>query len=106
MPRKRSKELLVEIPRNLYEEVNKLATDRDITVGDIVRLYFRTLVTANKSKAVIDLKDEMPFGKFQGETLEIIIKAEPKYVLWMIKNNERFEIAPDAMKLMEEILDA
>jgi hypothetical protein len=46
----------------------------------------------------------MPFGKFQGMIVETIIRAEPKYVSWLIAESQNFRLDPDALELLDTIM--
>ena len=36
----------------------------------------------------IDMDDEMPFGKYKGETVSWIIDNDPDYLGWLLENTE------------------
>jgi hypothetical protein len=44
----------------------------------------------------LGLHDEMPFGQYEGKTIEELIDDEPGYVKWLLENLRDFELAPDA----------
>jgi len=96
-------QLKVNLPKRLVEDLETLLMERHLTIDDVCRLYLRSLVTQNKSLRAVDLDDEMPYGKYKGEALAVIIKTDPQYISWFLSNGKSFKITPEALALLEEI---
>lgn len=90
----------VELPEDLAASVAEILVERQLELNDLVRLYLRSFVIASRRFGLLKLTDEMPFGKYRGETLEIIIRTDPHYVSWMIDNNDTFRVDQTAMALI------
>lgn len=61
----------------------KLA-ERGLSLTEYLSLHLRLLVRSNTK--VLGLDDALPFGKFAGERVETVARAEPGYILWLIQN--------------------
>ena len=46
----------------------------------------------------LDLKDNMPFGKYKGKTIEYIIDTDVSYMSWIIENVKTFKLTKEALK--------
>ncbi len=51
----------------------------------------------NTIKKELELMDTMPFGKYQGLTLARVIKDDPRYLMWLIKNSTQFFMSHTAV---------
>lgn len=93
----------ISLPKGLTEKLEPLLLERDLTLDEVVRLYLRALVTTSERSRALDLRSEMPLGKFKGEELAVVIRSEPKYVSWLLAEVEGFKLAPDALALLEQV---
>ncbi len=96
--------LVVNLPDKLYADLESILIERNLSFEEVVRLYCRSMVTTNARSMALTLGAEMPFGKFKGEPIDVVIRADPGYVGWMLANNERFLLAPDALQLYEFVI--
>jgi len=96
--------LVVNLPDKLYAELEGILVERNLSFEEVVRLYCRSMVTTNARTMALQLGSEMPFGKFKGEPIDVVIRADPGYVGWMLANNERFILAPEALQLYEFVI--
>lgn len=55
--------------------------------------------------ATFDVKDVITFGKYEGEVLEDVIKVNPGYVKWMIRNTTNFKVTMAAAQFLNQILN-
>lgn len=95
--------IVVEIPDKLVADLEPVLTARGLRFEELVRLYARSLVTSSKTNAALTVDSEVPFGKFKGELLGVVIRAEPQYINWVLANYDRIKLAPDALQLLEEV---
>jgi hypothetical protein len=95
--------LVIQIPSELLGDLEPLLIQRGLSVEEVIRLYLRSLVNGAKRSRAVSLSDDMPIGKFKGEKVETVIRAEPGYVSWLAGNIESFKLAPDALALVEEL---
>lgn len=93
--------LTVSIPRSLFDEVSALLEKRGVAVDVFVRMGLRNVVR----KSMFHFFDTpLAFGKYRGETLGDVIKVDPGYILWALKNMDRFEIDDDSAALLNSIV--
>jgi uncharacterized protein (DUF3820 family) len=93
----------VEVPDRLAAQIEPVLLQRGLSLDEVVRLYLRSLVTTSERMAALDVKSEMPFGKFKGEQIGVIIRVDPDYVAWMLANSKSFKLTPEALSLLEAV---
>lgn len=99
-------QIKVNLPAALLAKLEPVLDAKGLTVDEVCSLYLRTLVTASERTRALSLSDEMPFGKFKGETLRVIIRAEPRYISWMLGlDGSNLRLEPEALDLLEKVLD-
>lgn len=94
--------LKVSIPLALAREVEPLLKARGLTVDDALRLYLRSMVTSSARSRALSLTSQMPFGKYQGELVEVVARAEPGYVQWLIANSNSVKFEPEVLLVIEQ----
>lgn len=94
----------IVIPQTLWDELEPLLKVRDLELSDVVRLYARQLVLSSKKGRPMGLEDKFNFGKFKDETLELALKVEPDYIVWLIQNKDGFNLQPEALQLLEDLI--
>lgn len=93
----------ITLPEALWNDLEPLFKERDLTLSEVTRLYLRSLVISTKKNAPIGLQDVLTFGKYKDETLELVLKVEPDYITWLLRNKEGFTLQPEALSLHEEL---
>jgi hypothetical protein len=58
---------------------------------------------ALQKNGYVPLTAELPFGKYRGETLETVVRADPDYVRWLLTNSKNFTTDEAAIELLEVI---
>ena len=99
----RTAKLQLVLDKELVAAVKEILKPRKLSINEVCSLYLRALVSSNKRLIPYALTDKMRFGKYEGELLEVIIRAEPKYVYWLIANSDNFKLQPEAHELLEQI---
>jgi hypothetical protein len=97
---KEDEELLVRLPSAVVRSLKKSAEQRGIEVSDFIRLG---LVGLSRKSKYMDIDTIFRFGKYSGETLGIVVKIDPSYVYWCMKNLEGFILSTEAEGLLLEI---
>lgn len=106
MPRKpKNTELEIQLPTKLVDDIAPLLADRGLNLNEVIRLYLRSMVTTAKRGRALGVNDEFQFGKYKDEEVGVIIRAEPTYIQWCLENIETFHLDPDALILLEAIVD-
>jgi hypothetical protein len=88
------------LSEELGSKLLEMARVREAPVEDIIRVALQSLTG---SIVLYALDDKIGFGKYAQETVETIIRCDPRYILWAITNTERFRLGRAAMALFEEI---
>lgn len=97
--------LKIELPMKLLNQVEQVLVGKQLSVNDAVRLYLRAMVTASERGKALKLDSVMPFGKFKDETLEVVVRAEPKYILWLIDKSTTVKFDPEVLELLEKLME-
>lgn len=95
--------LKVEVPQKLALEVEQLLLTKGLSLDDTVRLYLRAMVTSSERNKALGLDSEMPFGKYKGELIEVVLRAEPNYVSSLVSNGKSIKFQPEVLELLKEI---
>jgi hypothetical protein len=96
------KRVLVRVPRELYDEVMPLLNQRGLSLSDFVRASLRAIPVR---MMVYSLSTPLQVGKYRGETLDTVIRMNPKYVQWMLNNTDIFKVDADGYALLTELLN-
>lgn len=94
-------ELKVKVPIRLFDDVQHLLDERGSTISELVRILLRQYM---KNFKVYGLNDSIDFGKLSGEKMESIIRTQPDYIVWMLKNKESFKLTGQARDLLNEMV--
>lgn len=94
--------LKIRVKKNLAERLEPILRERGLTLDQTVGLYLRGMVNASDRCRSLRLADEMPFGKYEGETLDTIARADPQY-LHFILNLGKTRLDPEVLALLETI---
>lgn len=98
----RRKTVKMLLPSSLLLKLDPILKERKLKLEEVVALYLRSLVNASGKALALD--SEMPIGKYRGATVESIIRAEPRYMAWLIsQDNTTVKLAPEALALLEEV---
>lgn len=99
MSRKRN--ITLKVDSDLYKTVNDALKAKGTTIEAFISLQ---LIAATKiSKAIIDLKDRMPFGKYQGALVEDVIRGDTSYALWLISQDGSRKFSGEVINLVNEL---
>lgn len=92
------------LPQELLDKALPILEKRDLELSAFVAVHLQGLVTGAKANRPLALADEMPLGKYKGAVVEDIIRADPKYIAWLLGNAERFGMDTEATELLNELL--
>lgn len=92
MPRKAAppKTIALRFDVRLIHSVQKVLDKRGIDVKTYIEMYLRSL--SRDRLAPLLLADVLNFGKYTGEVVETVCRADPKYIDYIIRSHE-----PDKM---------
>lgn len=94
--------LKVNVDTKLIEKLEPLLAERGLTLDQAVGLYLRGMVNTSASAKALRLADSMPFGKYQGETVETILRVQPDYISFIIAGG-RTRFDPEVLQLHEQL---
>lgn len=99
----KSATITIDLPVALVEQLEPILLARDLTLDEAVRLYLRAMVSSSARNRTLTLESEMPMGKYRGELVEVIVRAEPGYISWLIANSTSIKFDPEVLMLMERL---
>ena len=94
---KASKLVSIEVPKDVAELLKTEASQRGVDIPTFLKVALRNVSPPAKE---YDLKDTLLFGKYNGLTLETVIKCDPKYIRWVSKNVDTFGMSDAACDLL------
>jgi len=95
--------LKINLPVKLVTELEPVLATKGLSLDEAVRLYLRSLVTTSARGRALELDSVMPFGKYQGEVVEVIVRAEPSYIRFLIANVESCNFTPAVLALLDGV---
>lgn len=88
------------LPKELVDAAEATLRARGSNLTDFIRMSFRTLA---KLPVVVELGDELTFGKYKGEILETVIRTTPDYIAWLLNTSGSFVMSDEAKALYESV---
>ena len=93
----------VRIDPKLAHRVEEFLAARGLTLDQAVGLYLRAMINTSARARALRLADVMPFGKYQGEVIETILRVQPDYIAYLVANSTNVRWDPEVLKMLEEI---
>lgn len=100
MPKARHHEITVSVPIRLLERSLSVLAERRTTMDDFVRLQLKRLTRSTK---FYGLEDKLTFGKYREELLETVIRADPSYIAWCLREIEGYALTVEALELLSQM---
>lgn len=98
-----NKTITIEVDAAVARAVEKKLKERGTDLETYFRLQIRAL---SRNKIVIHLYDQMPFGKFAGEKVEDIVRAETSYMQWLFETSKNpAQWGEDVVGLLNSLTD-
>lgn len=95
--------LVLDLDSDLVRTVDATLSARGTDIGTYIRLQLRAFMSA---KAQLNLNSQMTFGKYMGEPVEAICRADPRYMEWLIANGTTAKFDVDVLRLLKSLDDA
>jgi antitoxin component of RelBE/YafQ-DinJ toxin-antitoxin module len=95
----------VRVEPRLADRIQPMLAARGLTLDQAVGLYLRAMINSSERSKALRLTDAMPFGKYEGEVVETIIRAEPGYIQFLIANSAHARWDPEVLRLLEELTE-
>jgi hypothetical protein len=100
VPRPAVTGIVLKLETKLVDDINAVLEQRGTNIETYIRLQLRAFRHAGK---ILGLNDRLNFGKFSGELVEDVCRAEPGYVEWLIANSTSARFHQDVLSLLEEL---
>lgn len=84
------------------EKLAKMAAARGMSPDALLNIALKNVEVR---KRIISLTDKVPFGRYQGFTLEDMIRGDVRYANWMAGNATSCEFSEEAMALLNTLLE-
>lgn len=94
--------IVLRLETKLVNDINAVLSQRGTNIETYIRLQLRAFRHAGK---ILGLSDRLNFGKFSGELVEDVCRAEPGYLEWIIANSSSARFHEDVLKLLEDLRD-
>ena len=85
--------ITITLAEDVYKEVMQLCEERNLTFDAYAQVILRG---ARKNPLLFKLDSRMTFGKYKGERVEDVIKADPAYIMWASSKVESFTLDEEA----------
>jgi len=92
--------IVVELPPMIADRLESMAKERGTDISTMVRVSLHNL--ARRSN-YYDLNTKLGFGKYGEEIMEAVIRCDPGYISWCLRELEKFTLSADCLALMERI---
>lgn len=97
----RKSTITISLETKLYNTLKVKFAERGTDLETFIRLQLRAV---SKTTLILKLKDDLPFGKYAGEKIEDIVRADPSYMNWVITTNKNpGQFHEEILELLEEI---
>lgn len=100
MGRARQKVYEVTLPEASTEKAIAELARRGTTLDAFIRMKLKILIAGTK---FYGLNDTYTFGKCRGERVEDVIRADPEYVAWCLREVDGFGLDPEALELLQDM---
>lgn len=100
VPRPAVTGIVLKLETKLVDDINAVLEQRGTNIETYIRLQLRAFRHAGK---ILGLRDRLNFGKFSGELVEDVCRAEPGYVEWLIANSTSARFHQDVLDILEEL---
>jgi ribosomal protein L16/L10AE len=58
-----------------------------------------------KDAVILDLGDRMTLGKYRGEIVGTVARADPQYILWMAGTVGKIQFRPEVLTMATSIME-
>lgn len=90
----------IELQKDLVKTVQAILEARGTDLETYIRLQLRAFRT---SKTLLTLAEKMPFGKYAGEKIEDICRADTGYMDWIVSNSTSARFDLDVLELLNAL---
>lgn len=97
----RKKSVSIKVDATVYNQAAEVLKSRGTDIETWFKLQLRAFSRSGKS--LLCLKDKIPFGKYAGELVEDVVRADTAYAIWMVAQNYTTKFDTDVHQLVQEL---
>lgn len=94
--------LKILVDQELITKLERILTERKLNLNELIQLYIRSTVNAYECGKELDVDDEFQFGKYRGEKVGIVARAEPNYIRWLLGSERPTQFSAKVLELVME----
>ena len=87
----------IVIDPKLLKRANEILAERGTTMEQWLKLQLKSLI---KHRRVYNIREKLTFGKYEGEIVEDVIRADPSYMSWCLRTIAGFALSFDGLELL------
>lgn len=91
----------LNIPGTILKEAKNLIKDRGVTLDEVIALYLTAMVNGVNQGKALKLDSTMPFGKYRGALVSVIVAADPGYLRYLIGTDKPLVVEPEVMEKLK-----
>lgn len=92
----------LDLPEALVKNAVAQLEAAGSSLEEHIRLH---LVTQTLAKKVLDLDDDIPFGKHRDETVEDVVNEDPHYIAWLMRVSDTVKFTTKVMRALEAVVE-
>lgn len=97
--------LNINIPTDIYDQIIPICKERGLSLEEVIEVQLTKMANAAEKFKPIGLLDIMPFGQYKGNLVEILVRADPRYIKWVSETSETITFTDGVLTLMDSILN-
>lgn len=87
----------------LYAGLEAIAKMREIDTYKLIEMQLQKFVRAYERAQVLKPTDTMPYGQYKGYFVSDVIKADPRYINYLLANSSNFALDTESIDLMNRL---
>lgn len=99
---RRAKQVTISIDADLYDAILPVLAARETNFSTVVGVYLKAFQNVTVKKTDLELRDKMPSGKYSGATVGDVVRTDPAYMLWLVRNDKMVSFADDVLDLLHD----
>lgn len=97
-----NKSIKLHVDQKLFTAAERALKEKGTTFENWVNLQLRYL--GNSFVGPLGLEDKMLFGKYAGAKVEEVVRADTRYMVWVLSNYSH-KYASDVKRLTQQLAD-
>lgn len=93
----------LQVDGGILSAMQEIAELRGMDVNKLIEMQLRMYVNAFERCKIFGLDTIMPYGKYQNNRVEDIIRADPRYVNFLLSSPGSFQLDDECHALLEKL---